>query len=189
MDMMLRIAMKNLHLPTRPETLLAKQFHDKCTGGPMTRLIGIALLLLLLIPFSAHPQSTGADDAVWAQELKYWQFVQANDLDHYRALWSESFLGWPFSSDAPARKAQITDWITSRTTKGERMKSYELERLVVQVSGDLATTTYHVRSIWVDAKGAESVGNMRVLHTWRRDHDGSWRIISGMSAPVDANGH
>lgn len=155
----------------------------------MKRLAGAALLLALLLPLYARAQNASTDDAVWAQEIKYWQFVKANDLDHYRALWSESFLGWPLSSDAPARKAQITDWITSRTNKGNRLKSFELERLVVQVSGDLATTTYRCRTTWVDAKGAESVATMRILHTWRCAHDGTWRIISGMSAPVDASGH
>src|ERR1700735_1484841 len=116
----------------------------------MKRFAGAALLLVLSLPLCAGGQNA-TDDAVWAQELKYWQFVKANDLEHYRALWSESFLGWPFSSMQPARKAQITDWITSRTSKGDRVKSYELERLVVQVSGDLATTTYRAHSTWVDA--------------------------------------
>jgi ketosteroid isomerase-like protein len=153
----------------------------------MKRFAGAALLLVLSLPLCAWGQNA-TEDAVWAQELKYWQFVKANDLESYRALWSESFLGWPFSSDAPARKAQITDWITNRTRKGDRIKSYELERLVVQVSGDLATTTYRARSTWVDAKGAESSGTMRILHTWRREHDGTWRIVSGMSAPVEADG-
>ncbi len=155
----------------------------------MKRFAGAALLMVLLLPLCARAQGASTDDAVWAQELKYWQFVKANDLESYRALWSESFLGWPFSSDAPARKAQITDWITSRTTRGERLKSYELERLVVQVSGDLATTTYRCRALWVDTKGAESAGTARILHTWRREPDGAWRILSGMSASVDASGH
>jgi ketosteroid isomerase-like protein len=155
----------------------------------MKRFAATALLLLLLIPLCAQAQAAGGEDRVWAQELKYWQFVKANDLEHYRALWSESFLGWPFSSTQPARKAQITDWITSRTSKGDRVKSYELERLVVHVSGDMATTTYRAHSTWVDAQGKETVVTMRILHTWRRDADGTWRILAGMSAPVDASGH
>jgi ketosteroid isomerase-like protein len=154
----------------------------------MRRFAGAGLLLALLLPLYARAQGANTDDTVWAQELKYWQFVKTNDLEQYRALWSESFLGWPFSATQPARKAQITDWITNRTTKGDRVKSYDLERLVVQVSGDLATTTYRAHSTWVDAQGKETVGVMRILHTWRREHDGTWRIISGMSAPVDADG-
>ena len=149
------------------------------------RLIPVIALLLISTLCEAQ-QATKGEDAVWAREQAYWHAVQANNLKEYRALWRDDFLGWPSTSSDPARKAHITDWISARTTRGERLKSYSLERLTVQVSRDMATTTYRARSTWVGKDGAEQSGVMRILHTWRREPDGTWLIFSGMSAPVNA---
>ena len=70
-----------------------------------------------------------------ARLFKYWndlpealrtgkpQNVKANDLEKYRALWHENFVGWPFVSPAPVRKDHITDWITSNTSNGIKLQS------------------------------------------------------------------
>jgi ketosteroid isomerase-like protein len=149
------------------------------------RFARLFVLLLLLAPVyaNAQPQNAAQDD-VWAREVTYWKAVQANDLDTYRSLWRDDFLGWPFSSTNPARKAQITRWITAHTGKGDRLKSYSLERLTVQVSGDMATTTYRVHVTWAGKDGKENSEISRILHTWHRGGDGTWHIFSGMSAPA-----
>jgi ketosteroid isomerase-like protein len=144
--------------------------------------------ILLLTPFLAFAQPS-TDDDVWSREEAYWHYVQSNDLPGYRSLWREDFLGWPFASPDPARKPRITNWITAHTEKGESLKSYHLERLTVQVSGDMATTTYRVRATWANKTGATQSETARIIHTWRREPDGTWKIFSGMSAPVDNNGH
>jgi ketosteroid isomerase-like protein len=152
------------------------------------RLAGAALALVMLIPSLCAAQGSAAEEKVWAHEQTYWQCVQANDLEHYRSLWNERFLGWPFISPEPARKAHITDWITNRTNKGQTLKSYKLERLVVQVTDNLATTTYRSHAIWLDKDGKEKAEHTRILHTWQRNADGEWQIVAGMSAPVNAEG-
>jgi ketosteroid isomerase-like protein len=86
----------------------------------------------------------------------------------------------------PLRKDHITDWITSARSNGETLKSYDLERLSIQVPGNLATTTYRIRQRWVDKGGIDHPSVLRIIHTWLRDTTGSWRIISGMSAPTSA---
>jgi ketosteroid isomerase-like protein len=152
------------------------------------RLAGAALALVMLIPSLCAAQGSAAEEKVWAHEQTYWQCVQANDLEHYRSLWNERFLGWPFISPEPARKAHITDWITNRTNNGQTLKSYKLERLVVQVTDNLATTTYRSHAIWLDKDGKEKAEHTRILHTWQRNADGEWQIVAGMSAPVNAEG-
>src|ERR1019366_2024539 len=74
--------------------------------------------------------------AVWAREQAYCRAVETNNMQDYRALWREDFLGWPFTNFEPARKGHITDWITQHTSKDDSLKSYKLERLTVQVSGE-----------------------------------------------------
>ena len=167
--------------------------HDRttrCRQGVVVRSICCipVIALLLISTLCKSQQATKEEDGVWAREQAYWRAVQTNNLQDYRALWRDDFLGWPSTSADPARKAHITDWITAYTSKGEHLKSYALERLSVQVSGDMATTTYRARSTWVTRDGAEQSGVMRILHTWRREPDGRWLIFSGMSAPVNADG-
>ncbi len=134
-------------------------------------------------------QAPSAEDQVWSREEAYWKYVQANDLSSYRTLWDENFLGWPMSSPEPARKAQITNWIKVHTDKSESLKTYQLQRLVSQQTGDLVTTTYRISLEWTAKDGTGSSDKSRIIHTWIRGKDGSWQIISGMSAPVNADGH
>jgi len=114
--------------------------------------------------------------------------VKADDLEKYRALWHENFVGWPFVSPAPVRKDHITDWITSNTSKGLKLQSYSIEQLAVQVTGDIAMDYYRIKATWTNTAGAEVKNDrMRITHTWIRTH-GMWQIIGGMSAPVNAEG-
>jgi ketosteroid isomerase-like protein len=150
---------------------------------------GVAVVVLLLLSTGCFAQASPAADQVWSQEQAYWNYVQAKNLDAYRSLWHPDFLGWPSVSPEPVRKPQITDWITSHTSKDETLKLNDLERLVIQVTGDYATTTYRVRGTWVSKDGKGQSFNVRVIHTWLRGADGKWEIISGMSAPTNADGH
>ena len=155
----------------------------------MTRIIHCLLIgVLLAVKLFATPPSAEADK-LWSLEKAYWEYVQANDLQKYRSLWHTDFLGWPSVSPEPLRKDHITDWITAHTSKGETLKSYDLERLTTQVTGDIATTSYRVRITWADNTGAGQSSTVRVIHTWVRKRGGAWQIISGMSAPTNAEGH
>jgi len=58
----------------------------------------------------------------------------------------------------------------------------------MQVTDNIATTTYRVLLVWVAKNGKEQSAKFRVIHTWVRDTDGTWQIISGMSAPHQHRG-
>jgi hypothetical protein len=155
----------------------------------LNRTLRILIVLSTLV-CAAFAQGHSADEEkVWSQEQAYWKYVQASDIDGYRTLWHKNFLGWPYFSPEPARKNQITDWITAHKNKGETLKSYELERRVLQTTDNLVTVTYRVHANWVDKNGVGTPESTRIIHTWIRNPDASWQIISGMSAPTDANKH
>ena len=157
-------------------------------GANMNRLAHLAIVAVLLAAPSFAGPPSAEEKEVWSMEDAYWRYVQANDLERYRTLWHTDFLGWPLSSPEPARKAQITDWITLHTSKGETLKSYDVERLKARVTGNNVTVTYRAHLIWVDKNGKERPGGLRIIHTWLRA-GGKWQIISGMGAPTDAEGH
>jgi ketosteroid isomerase-like protein len=147
----------------------------------------IATAVLFVAKLPAAPPSTDADK-VWALEKAYWHYVQTDDLKSYRTLWHANFLGWPYTSSVPVRKDHITEWIATREKNGEKLKSYDLEQLSIQVTGNVATTMYRIHETWLNKSGAENTVAARVTHTWLRDAAGSWQIISGMSAPTNSDG-
>src|SRR5438132_6680817 len=86
-------------------------------------LKSISFLLVL-----AAVAAKGADESqVWNLEKAYWEYVKINDLEKYRALWHDDFVGWPSISPEPLRKDKITDWIKSNILQGLKLQSYAIE--------------------------------------------------------------
>jgi hypothetical protein len=151
--------------------------------------IAAVFFILLAAIFAATParaQQSDNEKAVWKLETTYWEDVKALDLESYRNLWHENFVGWPYSSSQPARKDHITDWIKAHTDKGATMVWYELEPVDSRATENLVVTEYWLTSLWADKTGHGEPITQRVTHTWIKSAKG-WQIISGMSATVPAN--
>ena len=148
-----------------------------------------ATSILLALTAAAFAQDSVKDEAqVWNLEKAYWEYVKANDLEKYRELWHENFLGWPYVSSAPTGKDHITDWITANTSKGVKLQSYSIEQLAIRVTGDTAINHYRIKMNWATSETAQvRTDTLRITHTWTRTH-GTWQILSGMSAPVNDDG-
>jgi len=155
----------------------------------MIRIASPAILAMLLASPLLAGQPAPDEKEVWSLEDSYWRYVQTHDLEHYRTLWHADFLGWPLTNSEPARKEHITDWIAAHTGKGETLKSYDLERLAAQATGDYVTVAYRIHTTWVDKDGVGKPSSTRIIHTWLHNADRKWLIISGMAAPTDAQGH
>lgn len=155
----------------------------------MNRIACTAIIAALFATplFAAAPSAD--EKAVWSLEDAYWRYVKADDLEHYRTLWHSDFLGWPLASPEPVHKEHITDWITAHTGIGETLKSYDLERLAAQATGDYVTVAYRVRLTWTGKDGVDKPSGLRVIHTWVHSAGGKWQIISGMAASPNAQGH
>jgi ketosteroid isomerase-like protein len=152
---------------------------------PMLKTIA----LFIAVSAAAFAEASDNEQAqIWDLEKAYWEYVKTNDLEKYRALWHENFLGWPFVSPVPVRKDHITDWITANTSKGIKLQSHSIEQLAIQVTGDLAMDYYRINATWANSTGAEvKTDRLRITHTWTRTHS-AWQIIGGMSSPVNATG-
>ena len=150
------------------------------------------LFLISLAPFveAANAASPANDETqVWNLEKAYWEYVKANDLEKYRALWHDDFVGWPSISPEPLGKDKITDWITDNTSKGLKLQSYAIEQRAIKVTGDIAITHYRIKMNWANTgtSGADRIDAVRITHTWIRNGN-TWQILGGMSAPVNAEG-
>jgi ketosteroid isomerase-like protein len=145
--------------------------------------------ILLALTAAVFAQDSARDEAqVWKLETAYWEYVKTNDLEKYRTLWHEDFLGWPFVSPSPVRKDHITDWITANTSKGVKLESYSIEQLGIQVTGNLAMDHYRIKMTWTGTEpAANKTDVLRISHAWIRANN-TWQIIGGMSAPVNKDG-
>jgi hypothetical protein len=146
-----------------------------------------AIAILLLLASTGFGQDSAKDETqVWQLEKAYWEYVKANHLERYRALWHQNFLGWPFISSNPVRKDHITDWITANIAKGIKLRSYA--QLGIQGTGDVAVNYYRINARWTNSQDAAiRTDKLRVTHTWIRMR-GTWPIIGGMSSAVNAEG-
>ena len=149
------------------------------------RLLVLSLLTLFMtIPSVA--QGAENENAVWKLENAYWEYVKALDMDHYKGLWHENFVGWPYSSSQPARKDHITDWIKARTDKGTTLAWFELKPAESQATDNIVVTAYWLTELWAVKAGHGEPFTQRITHTWIKTANG-WQIIGGMSASVPAN--
>ncbi|HME87718.1 MAG TPA: nuclear transport factor 2 family protein [Chthoniobacterales bacterium] len=157
----------------------------------------IPFLLALTIAAAASTASPARtadlakDEAqIWNLEQAYWEYVKTSDLEKYRALFRDDFVGWPLITTAPVRKDDhITDWITNNTSKGITLQSYSMEQLAVRVTGDVAINHYRIKLNWakVDNGEAARTDALRITHTWIQTCN-TWQILGGMSASVNSDG-
>jgi len=150
------------------------------------RTILVLSIVALCAAIPSVAQQTENEKAVWKLESNYWDYVKALDMDHYKALWHENFVGWPYSSSQPARKEHITDWIKAHTDKGSTLAWYELQPADSRATENLVVTDYWLTSLWADKTGRGEPFTTRITHTWIKTPNG-WQIIGGMSAMVPAS--
>ena len=165
-------------MPVRPRTSL----HAQCL------VAAIAVLTAAEYDREMAPDSAKDETQVWNLEKAYWEYVKANDLEKYRALWHDDFVGWPLFSSAPVRKDHVTDWITANMSKGVKLQSFSIEQLAIQVIRDIAINHYRIKMVWAGPRPTDSDTEiLRATHTWLRTGN-TFQIIGGMSAPVNADG-
>jgi len=146
------------------------------------------LLLILLLPLTCLATELTPDEVtVWQLEEAYWQYAKTNDVEAYRTLWDERFIGWGSDAEHPIGKQNVGSWIPGLHENPERVYDYRLQQEAVRAFGDTVATHYLQWDEWRDAKtGAivEESPPYRMTHTWQR-HGDTWQIITGMAATYD----
>jgi hypothetical protein len=120
---------------------------------------------------------------VWELEEDYWKYAQAYDLESYRTLWHDQFVGWPRSEAVPVGKSGIGGWLERRQAAGQSLR-YKLRREAVRQIAGAVVVHYTVLIEWVAKDGTAESDNLRITHTWIQT-GGRWKIITGMSAPIE----
>jgi ketosteroid isomerase-like protein len=155
----------------------------KTLRHPRTNFLRNLLILVIVLcaAVAFGQQQWLGEQAVWKLEHNYWEYVRANDLQRYRSLWHPDFVGWPYSSSVPVRKANITDWIAGFKDKGLQLQSYTLKPAASQRTKDVVIVHYWLTQTWTDKNGQGEPRSARITHTWIRNGD-AWQIVGGMSS-------
>jgi ketosteroid isomerase-like protein len=150
---------------------------------PKTALCSIVVSALALTgPTSTVPAAAAGPNLpeVWSLEDDYWRFVKAGDVQSYRTLWHESFIGWPCHEDRPVGKSAIGNWVQEIRDKKVSFTS-ELTREGAQEFGNIVVVHYRVTMVSTYPDGrVEGRGQIsKITHTWMRVGN-TWQIIGGM---------
>lgn len=142
----------------------------------------IVSVLALVGPSSPVPaagEGTNVSE-VWSLEDDYWRFVKAGDVQKYRTLWHESFIGWPCGEDRPVGKSAIGNWVQVIRDKQVSFTS-DLTREGAQEFGSIVVVHYRVTMVSTYPDGrVEGRGQVsKITHTWMRVGK-TWQIIGGM---------
>jgi hypothetical protein len=150
----------------------------------------VVMNLISFVPAVSAAQSKGVAE-VWALEDDYWRYVKAGDVENYKTLWHEKFIGWPCDQPHPARKAAIGDWV--QKIRDEKIKvTAELTREGAEDFGNIVIVHYAVHRVDTYPDGKEKRGPFssptgwsKITHTWLKVGD-TWQIIGGMCGPLPA---
>lgn len=152
----------------------------------MKRLtMGATILVFLLLGargFAQQKSQTSSEtEQVWAQEEAYWRYVQTNDAQHWAALWSDDFVGWPASKEHPMHRAEGIAEFRAGSSSLSHVTAYQLHRESVEMHSPVVITFYRVTFRIHHADGSESTHSARMTHTWMK-RGSTWQIVGGMSA-------
>jgi len=134
------------------------------------------------------PSSSKAESAsvnqVWIREDEYGRFAEAGDVDAYRSLFHDKFIGWPCDREHPTRKAGVGEWVREVRDKQIKVTS-ELTREGAEDFGNVVIVHYRATEVDTYPDGhTEGEGEeYKLTHTWMRTGD-TWLIIGGMCASL-----
>ena len=136
-----------------------------------------------VLAVSSSTQEWSEDEVeVWKMEEKYWSIVKNLDLESYLDLWHLDFVGWPKSSEKPAKKEDVRSVVEDLFTHTEKGSFViELTPHSSKSYGDIVVVFYRCKASYKDIEGNEHSIFDRFTHTWMK-HDGKWVIIAGMNA-------
>lgn len=151
----------------------------------MRPIILILTVLISLYPFTIiHGQNDSAKQnywskaqkELWEQEQDYWKLRKEADFEGFMNLWDERFIGW--SGPGIISRSDIQVLVKKEFNNRNDKLNYELKPLDVKIIDDIGVTFYY--TVFMDDEG-KKLGQSRFHHTWKKQ-DGTWKIISGMSA-------
>ena len=133
---------------------------------------------------SASKGESASVNQVWRREDERGRFEEAGDIDAYKSLYHDKFIGWSCDWAHPKRKAGVGEWVREVHDKHIKVTS-DLTREGAEDFGDVVVVHYRATEVDTFPDGhTEGKGEAyKITHTWMRTGD-TWLIIGGMCASL-----
>jgi len=136
-------------------------------------------------PSSSESESASITQ-VWQREDEYGRVGDAGELDAYKSLFHEKFIGWPCDSAHPKRKTGVGEWVREIRDKHIQVASV-VTREGAEDFGNVVIVHYRATEVdtYPDGHSEGEGEEYKFTHTWMRTGD-TWQIVGGMCASLRA---
>jgi hypothetical protein len=151
-------------------------------------LMGLMSIAAHQAPSQEAPSSSNGESAsvnkVWSREDEYTRYSEAGDLDAYKSLFHDKFIGWSCNWAHPERKAGVGEWVREVRDKQIKVTS-NVTREGAEDFGNIVVVHYRATEVDTYPDGhTEGEGEeFKITHTWMHTGD-TWQIIGGMCASL-----
>ncbi|MHA2032899.1 MAG: nuclear transport factor 2 family protein [Candidatus Kariarchaeaceae archaeon] len=123
---------------------------------------------------------------VWRLEELRVEYIKARDVENFRAMYHQDFIGWPSRVTSPVEHSDLGYRIIEAIEKGRELPQIRLRREAVQIFDNIAIVHYASSRSYLSESDDDTIGDkwMKVTHTWMRVGV-TWKIIGGMAAPLN----
>lgn len=151
----------------------------------ITKIFSI-IILITSISISLFGQDMSPEQLeVWNLEELRVKYIKSRDVDNFRAMYHENFIGWPSQATSPVGHSDLGYRIIEAIEEGRDLPRVRIRREAVRIFENIAIVHYaSSRSFGSDSDDDPSNGKwIKVTHTWMRVGD-TWKIIGGMAASL-----
>ena len=151
----------------------------------------LAIIIFTLCSCSSVSQNMSPEQLeVWRLEEQRMKYVSARDIESFRGMYHKDFIGWPNRVTSPIGQTDLGGGILDAIAKGLKPSKVELRREAVRIFGDVAMVHLAMkRNLVSTSDETHREGDwIKITHTWKREGN-TWKIIGGMSAPLDIRSH
>jgi len=134
---------------------------------------------------AAQPDTRAADEAaIRAADADFAKFAAAKDLDKCMSSYADDAVVFAAGAPAFVGKDNVRKFIQGMLAAPSMQVSFTDQKVEVARSGDLAVDSGAFQATVTDKKGKATTSNGRFLLVWKKQADGSWKIIADTSGSV-----
>ena len=148
----------------------------------MCKVFSFSLLLSFFIVLSLNAQQWSDEQLeVWKSVETYADFSNKGDVESFLKYYDESFIGWPYGSDAAHNKLTRTKWVKYFLPASTTLVS-TITPEAIWVKGDFAFVHYYYSNITKDKDGKVSFESGRWTDILMKKGD-KWVMIGDHGGP------
>jgi uncharacterized protein (TIGR02246 family) len=142
-----------------------------------------AFACIALVGCTVNTGTSSDSDAIRALDSRMVATLNSGDYDHWLGFMADEAIFMPPNKPAVVGKPAIRKWVADVQAKFRLQVTHHLTALEVARSADLAYTSYAYEFFLTDSAGKSTTLKGKDLTIFKRQADGSWKLIRDMWSP------